>query len=251
MIEAEGLTKFFGDLEAVSDLSFAVANGEILGLVGPNGAGKTTCLYMLSGVVAPTRGIVRIGGHSLIDDPIQAKRLLGLVPDEPMLFDYMTVAEHFQFLGRIYQLKGVRERTRRLLDEFELADHENDLPTELSRGFRQRMAICCAFLHEPEAVFLDEPLTGLDPGAIRRVKDAVHKRARAGKSVIISSHLLSLVEELCDRVLIISHGKEVVCGSCEEIAQSVPALRSESSLEDLFLEITESNTKTADGLRDE
>lgn len=239
MVEAEGLTKFYGELEALSDVRFEVAEGEILGLVGPNGAGKTTCLRILCGMIPPTRGLVRIGGHLLSEEPIQAKRLLAFIPDEPHLFDYLTVSEHLQFMARIHQLGDVSSRITDLLGEFDLGDKANNLPTALSRGMRQKVAICCGFLHNPRAIFFDEPLTGLDPMAIRRMKDAIRKRAADGAAILVSSHLLGLVEELCHRVLILKEGKSIACGSRAEIAQLVPHIRADSSLEDIFLEVTD------------
>jgi len=239
MVEAEGLTKFYGELEALSGVSFTVGEGEILGLVGPNGAGKTTCLRILCGMIPSTRGTVRIGPHLLTKEPVEAKRLLAFIPDEPHLFDYLTVAEHLQFLARIHRLGDVGARAKSLLEEFALADKANDLPPTLSRGMKQKAAICCGFLHNPKAIFFDEPLTGLDPAAIRRMKDAIRKRAEEGAAIVISSHLLGVVEELCHRVLIVQSGKTVACGTREEIARLVPHIRADSSLEDIFLEVTE------------
>ena len=238
MVKAEGLTKFYGELEALSDVSFAVGEGEVLGLVGPNGAGKTTCLRILCGMIPPTRGVVHIGRHMLSEEPVEAKRLLAFIPDEPHLFDYLTVAEHLQFLARVYRLGDVSARAKSLLAEFELADKANDLPPTLSRGMKQKAAICCGFLHNPRAIFFDEPLTGLDPVAIRRMKDAIRNCAHDGVAIVISSHLLGLVEELCHRVLIIKSGKTVACGTRDEIAKLVPHIRADSSLEDIFLEVT-------------
>jgi ABC-2 type transport system ATP-binding protein len=238
MIQAEGLTKFYGDLEALSNVSFEVAAGGILGLVGPNGAGKTTCLRVLSGVLTASRGLVRIGGHVLSEQPVEAKRLLALVPDEPQLFPYLTVAEHMQFLARVHQLGDVRARIDRLLREFDLAEWAHSMPGALSRGMLRKAAVCCALLHNPRAIFIDEPLTGLDPVAVRRIKDAVRQRAADGAAVIISSHILGLVEELCDRILILKSGRAVAYGTRGEIARRAGRLRADSSLEDIFLAVT-------------
>ena len=245
MVEAEGLTKFYDELEALSDVWFKVEAGEILGLVGPNGAGKTTCLRILCGMIPPTRGVVRIGGHMLSEEPIQAKRLLAFIPDEPHLFDYLTVSEHLQFMARIYQLGDVSDRIAALLEDFDLADKANNLPAALSRGMRQKVAVCCGFLHNPRVIFFDEPLTGLDPMAIRRMKDAIKSRAADGTAIIVSSHLLGLVEELCHRVLILNEGKSIALGTREEILRMVPHLRADSSLEDIFLEVTDADYNRA------
>ena len=238
MIEAVGLTKFYGRTEALSGLSFQVAPGEIVGLVGPNGAGKTTSLRMLCGMIPPTKGLVRIGGFLVQEEPIAAKRLLAFIPDEPRLFDYLTVTEHLRFLARVYQLGDVGARIATLLEEFELADRAHDLPSTLSRGMRQKVAICCGFLHNPQAIFFDEPLTGLDPIAIRRIKDAILRRAGDGAAILVSSHLLDLVEEPCDRFLILNKGQSVAWGTREEILRRFPKLGAGSSLEDIFLEAT-------------
>jgi ABC-2 type transport system ATP-binding protein len=238
MIEAEHLTRFYGTFCAARDLTFTVRPGEVVGLVGPNGAGKTTTLRCLVGVIRPTSGTVRVAGHDMLADPVAAKAALAFVPDEPHLFPHLTVMEHLRFIGRIYGVGNVHSRAASLLDELELTDRRDALPDELSRGMKQKLAIACALLHEPRALLLDEPLTGLDPGAIRRMKRTIMERADAGVAVILSSHLLSLVEELCSRIMVIQHGEMVAIGSIDEIASSRPEL-SGRGLEDVFLALTE------------
>ena len=237
MIEVEQLTKHYGDLTAVSGLSFTVAPGEILGLVGPNGAGKTTTLTSLAGIIIPTSGRVRIAGFDIASDGVNAKSRLAFIPDEPHLFDYLTVEEHLRFVGRLYGVADAAARIPPLLAELELTEKTRALPGELSRGMRQKLAIACGLLHGPTALILDEPLTGLDPGGIRRMKATISARARAGAAVILSSHLLHLVEELCTRLLVIKRGRLVALGTIPEIV----AERSELAglgLEDLFLALT-------------
>ncbi len=238
MIEIDGLTKVYGTFAAVSELSVRVEPGEVLGLVGPNGAGKTTTLRCAVGIIPPTRGEIRICGHSLLNDPVDAKRNLAFMPDEPRLFDYLTVMEHLQFTARIYGLGDYQSKAGDLLDELELAEKTNARPGELSRGMKQKLVIACGLLHAPKVLLFDEPLTGLDPLGIRRMKSTILKRAGSGASVIISSHLLHLVEEVCDRVLILNNGRKVIHGSLDEIQQSLPGLRDDTSLEDMFLRIT-------------
>ena len=238
MIEAELLTKYFGDFGAVREVSFAVAPGEVVGLVGPNGAGKTTTLRCLVGIIRPTSGTVRVAGHDLLQDPLAAKAALAFVPDEPHLFAHLTVMEHLQFIGRIYNVVDVAARAAELLQELELTERADSLPDELSRGMKQKLAIACALLHDPKALLLDEPLTGLDPSAIRRMKRTILARARAGTAVILSSHLLGLVEELCSRILVIQRGTMVAMGTVEEITASKPELAGQG-LEDVFLALTE------------
>ena len=245
-IEVANLVKQYGDFVAVRGISFSVAPGEVLGLVGPNGAGKTSTLHSLVGIIRPTSGEVRIDGHDIVDDAVAAKRELAFVPDEPQLFEYMTVDDHLRFVARLYGVADAAARIDPLLHELELADKRTALPAELSRGMRQKLAIACAFLHQPKALLLDEPLTGLDPLGIRRMKAAILRRAQAGTAVILSSHLLHLVEELCTRLLIIQNGQAMVIGTIAEIAASRPQLAGRG-LEDLFLAITGQDTPDASG----
>jgi ABC-2 type transport system ATP-binding protein len=237
MIAVENLTKLYGELVAVDALSFRVSPGEVLGLVGPNGAGKTTTLRSLVGIVRPTRGTITIGGHDLQRDPVPAKRLLAFMPDEPHLFDYLTVEEHLRFTARLYQVPDVARRLPALLGELELAEKAGALPAELSRGMRQKLVIACGLLHDPQVLLFDEPLTGLDPAGIRRMKQTIVERARAGAAVLLSSHLLHLVEEICTRVLILDKGRMVAIGTIDEILAGRPELAGKS-LEDIFLALT-------------
>jgi ABC-2 type transport system ATP-binding protein len=206
--------------------------------VGPNGAGKTTTLRCLAGILPPTTGTVRIGGHDVQREPVAAKRALAYLPDEPRLFEYLTVWEHLNFTARLYQVTDWETEGRGLLETLELSGKESALPGELSRGMKQKLSIACGFLHGPALVLLDEPLTGLDPLGIRRMKEALRRRAESGAALVLSSHLLPLVEELCHRVLILARGHQVACGTVQEIRAQVGAPG--SSLEDLFLAITDS-----------
>jgi ABC-2 type transport system ATP-binding protein len=238
VIHVENLTKLYGDLAAVRALSFHVAPGEVLGLVGPNGAGKTTTLRALAGIVAPSEGTIVIAGHDLARAPIEAKRALSWIPDEPQLFEYLTVTEHLRFVARLYGVDGAAARIPALLEELELGDKRDALPTELSRGMRQKLAVACGLLHDPRALLLDEPLTGLDPVGIRRMKGTIAARARAGAAVILSSHLLHLVEELCTHLLILHRGRMVALGTIERIIAERPQLAGRG-LEEIFLALTE------------
>jgi ABC-2 type transport system ATP-binding protein len=239
MLDVRNLTKLYGDRPAVQGLSFHAAPGEILGLVGENGAGKTTTLRCISGVFAPSSGEIEVGGHNMAIAPIPAKQSLAFVPDEPQLFDYLTVEEHLGFTARLYGLGDVRPEIDRLLTEMELAPRRASLAQELSRGMKQKLTLACALLHRPALLLLDEPLTGLDPAGIRRVKDILSAQARAGTCVVLSSHLLSLVEELSSRLLLLHQGRALACGTIEEIAASRPALAGQG-LETIFLALTSS-----------
>jgi ABC-2 type transport system ATP-binding protein len=235
MIQVEGLEKLYGDFPAVQGLSFEVAAGEVLGLVGPNGAGKTTTVRSIAGIIIPTKGRIRIAGHDLSTDPVAAKSALAFIPDEPHLFEYLTVEEHLRFVARLYRLGDVGARIPGLLDELDLSDKRGALPGELSRGMKQKLAIACGLLHQPKALLLDEPLTGLDPVGIRRMKATIMQRAAGGAAVILSSHLLHLVEEICTRVLVMQRGRAVAFGTIAEIVAGRPDLQAQKSLEDVFL----------------
>jgi ABC-2 type transport system ATP-binding protein len=238
MIEVQGLTKLYGDFVAVNELSFAVQPGEVMGLVGPNGAGKTTTLRCLAGIIPPTRGAVRVGGHDLALDPIAAKKQIGFFTDEPRLFDYLTVWQHLNFVARIYNVANFEQIGRPLLEEFEIADKADKLPGELSRGMKQKLAIACGLLHSPRVMYFDEPLTGLDPYGIRRMKDSILKRARDGAGIIISSHLLHLVEEICSHILILKNGRKVADGTLAEITQKFSQQPGDANLEEIFFRAT-------------
>lgn len=234
MIEVEGLTKLYGERVAVRELTFSVAAGEVLGLVGPNGAGKTTTLRSLAGIIAPSAGRIRIAGHDLRIEPIEAKRRLAFIPDEPHLFDYLTVGEHLDFVARLYNVADARARRHALLSELELLDRIDSFPPELSRGMKQKLAIACGLLHGPSALMFDEPLTGLDPIGIRRMKATILRRAQEGAAVILSSHLLHLVEEVCTRVLVLRQGERVAAGALDDIIGQRPDLAGRS-LEEVFI----------------
>jgi ABC-2 type transport system ATP-binding protein len=239
MIEIRDLVKTYGDFAAVDGLSMAVAAGEVVGLVGPNGAGKTTTLRCLAGILPATSGHVSIAGHDIDGDPVEARRRLAFVPDEPRLFENLTVADHVKVIGRIYGVADAAERARQLLGELELGDRVEAFPAELSRGMKQKLMIALALLHRPSALILDEPLTGLDPGAIRRMKRTLLDQAAAGTAVLVSSHLLALVQEICGRVVIVQRGRQVLAGTLDEIRAALPGLGAHADLEEIFLRATE------------
>ena len=244
MISVQNLTRQYGAFTAVDRISFTIAPGEVLGLVGPNGAGKTTTLRCLAGIIAPSQGTVEIAGHDIQKDPVLAKHALAFIPDEPHLFDHLTVEEHLRFVARLYGVADAEQRIGPLLDEMEIADKRKSLSTELSRGMKQKLAIACGLLHDPAVLILDEPLTGLDPGGMRRMRATIANRAKAGSSVVLSSHLLSLVEELCTKLFVIRLGVCVAYGTLDEIVAAHPNLAGRS-LEDVFLALTGSDTEGA------
>jgi ABC-2 type transport system ATP-binding protein len=237
-ISVMGLSRQYGTVTAVDDLSFEAAGGEIVGLIGPNGAGKTTTLRCLAGILRPTSGRVVVGGHDMATHPLDAKKQLAFMPDEPHLFEYMTVQEHLRLVGRLYGIADIDARAMPLLQELELVGKERSLPGELSRGMRQKVVIACGLVRTPAVLLFDEPLTGLDPIGIRRMRDTIVSRARDGALVLLSSHLLPLVQEVCTRVVIMDRGRKMADGSVEQLAARADLVEAGSTLEQIFLRVT-------------
>jgi ABC-2 type transport system ATP-binding protein len=240
-IVVEDYHKTYDQVVAVAGISFRVAPGEILGLVGPNGAGKTTTMRALAGILTPTRGRLAIDGHDLATDPVAAKAALAYVPDDPKLFDQLSVWEHFRFIAAAYRLRDWQPGAEELLKRFELTEKRDALAGELSRGMRQKVAICCGYLHGPRAVLLDEPLTGLDPRGIRTMKDSIRELAAGGAAFMVSSHLLSLVEDLCTSLLVLHRGRQLVHGTLTELRRRSEEDGRHETLEELFFRLTESS----------
>jgi ABC-2 type transport system ATP-binding protein len=244
-IAVEHFRRSFGSFTAVDDLSFAVAGGEIVGLIGPNGAGKTTTLRTLAGILKPTAGRIVIDGHDLAGEPLAAKRRLAFMPDEPHLFEYLTVEEHLRLMARLYDVPDFEQRAAALLEELELSGREKLLPGELSRGMRQKVVIACGLVRDAAVLLFDEPLTGLDPIGIRRMRLTIKRRADAGAAIVLSSHLLHLVEEVCTRVIIMDNGRKIADGSVQELAARADLAAAGSSLEQIFLHVTGHESRTA------
>lgn len=243
MIDVENLHKRYGDFTAVDSLSFRVGPGEVMGLVGPNGAGKTSTLRCIAGIIPATSGTIRLGGVDLAADPVAAKRTMAFIPDEPRLFEYLTVRQHLAFVARLYGVADWEARATPLLAELDMAGKDDLLPAELSRGMKQKLAIACGLLHGPRAVILDEPLTGLDPRGMRRMKDTMRALAAQGAAIILSSHLLNLVEEVCTSLLILKGGRAMACGTVDAVRARFAG--DGSSLEDVFLLATEDDAPAA------
>jgi ABC-2 type transport system ATP-binding protein len=245
VIQVIDFHKAYRETVAVSSLSFDVQPGQVLGLLGPNGAGKTTTMRAISGVIPPTQGRLMIAGHDVTEEPVAAKQLLAYVPDDPKLFDALTIWEHFQFIAAAYRVRDFQANAEALLDQFELTPKRNSLAQELSRGMRQKLAICCAYLHNPQAILFDEPLTGLDPHGIRTMKASVRERAAAGAAVVVSSHLLALVQDLCTHLLILHHGRRLFFGRVEDAKTAFATVTGDASLEELFFRATEGEAAAA------
>ncbi len=219
MIQTTGLTKNFGALRAVDGLDLDIRQGEFFAFLGPNGAGKTTTIKMLTGLLKPSAGGVRVAGYDIQRDPTAAKRLISYVPDFPFLYEKLTPREFLRFVGEIYELPRERIATQSdaLFEQFHLHDYHNELIENLSHGTRQRVAIAAALLHDPSVFIIDEPMVGLDPMHARIVKDEFKARSQAGCTIFLSTHTLSVAEEMADRIGIINHGRLIALGTVEEL----------------------------------
>jgi ABC-2 type transport system ATP-binding protein len=238
IIRASGLTKHFGKLVAVHDVTFEVGAGQVFGFLGPNGAGKTTTIRMLTGLVRPTSGSASIAGYDVAAEPHEVKRRVGYLAEAPYLYPKLSGREFLDFMGSLYQVPPgmARQRAGRLLSLFELSDKADDLIESYSHGMRQKLALAGALLHEPPVLFLDEPTSGLDPRSARLVKDLLVGLVERGHTVFLSTHVLEIAEQLCHRVCIIDRGKVIATGTIEELRQY--AQREAYSLEDIFLQLT-------------
>ena len=235
MIELRDVTKAFGAKKAVDHLDFRVRAGELFAFLGPNGAGKTTTIKMVCGLLAPTSGTVRVGGH--LAGTAQARQLLAYVPDQPYLYEKLTGREFLKFVVEMYGLES-RYATRKiheLIDIFEMNDYIDELCETYSHGMKQRVVFASALVHEPKVLIVDEPLVGLDPRSARIVKDLFLAQARSGVAVLMSTHLLSIAEELADTIGIVDHGRMLAHGTLGELRTK---LQRDDSLEDLFLALT-------------
>jgi ABC-2 type transport system ATP-binding protein len=247
MIELEDVTRKYGRTLAVDGLSLKVSPGEIFAFLGPNGAGKTTTIKMMVGLLHPTEGTVRLCGYDVTRDPREASRRVGYVPDQPYLYDKLSGRELLHFVGRMYGLSEaeVADRIDKMVATFELAEFVDRLSECYSHGMKQRTVFATALLHRPEVVVVDEPMVGLDPRSVRLVKDLLRREAADGACVFMSTHTLSVAEEIADRIGIVDHGRLCFLGTVDELRQQLAAKH--SSLEHLFLELTRSNGRPVDG----
>lgn len=239
MIELKRLTKRFGELIAVRDLSLEIPAGQFFALLGPNAAGKTTTLKILCGLMSPSSGTASICGYDVQAHPMEARRHLAFVPDFPFLYDKLNPAEFLRFIGRVFRMsnEGMDTAIRTLVEQFHLEPHLNKAIDSLSHGTRQRVAIAAALLHDPKVIVIDEPMVGLDPQHARLVKDVLKERATSGATVLLSTHQLSIAEEMADRIGIMHQGRLIAAGNREELAQ----LSGRSGpLEAAFLALTQS-----------
>jgi len=234
MIEIRNLVKKFGSFTAVDDVSLRVEPGTFFGFLGPNGAGKTTTIKMMTGLYQPTSGTCLIAGHDIQKNPDSAKRNFGYVPDQPYLYEKLTGREFLQFVGGLFQMSGeaIHQRIDELIDVYEIGHFIDKRAEEYSQGMRQRIVLSAALLHQPKVLIIDEPIVGLDPRSARLVKDTLKRKTREGVTVFMSTHLLEIVEELCDRIAIIKDGRIIH----EEVQNEARAFNGQ--LEAMFLELT-------------
>jgi len=239
MIEYEGVSRSYGAKVAVDGLTLSVPRGELFAFLGPNGAGKTTSIKLLVGLLRPGAGTVRVCGFDVTEEPREAKRRVSYVPDEPYLYEKLTGREFLRFVADMYGLSADQAEANlaREIANFELAPFVDQLTESYSHGMKQRLVFASALLHDPEVLVVDEPMVGLDPRSIRLVKDLLRKKAREGVTVFMSTHILSLAEEIGQRIGILNHGRLLFVGTLAELKQRMA--RHDHSLEELFLQLTQ------------
>ena len=237
MIEIKGLVKRFGSLTAVHALDLQIRKGEIFGFLGPNGAGKTTTVKLITGLLKPTEGSIRVAGFDVATHSLEAKRVMGLVPDEPFVYPKLTGAEYLRFIGELYGVKldVQKRRIPELLEMFELSDWGGELLETYSHGMRQKLVISAILLHEPKVLLLDEPMVGLDPKSARMVKEIFTTLAKRGTTIFMCTHVLEIAEKLCHRIGIMIGGRLIALGTLDEL--KAQARKEGSDLEEVFLSL--------------
>lgn len=238
MIELDHVSKTYGHKTAVADLSLSIAAGELFAFLGPNGAGKTTTIKLMCGLLFPTAGTVRVGGHDMKTHGDQARQLISYVPDQPFLYDKLTGREFLRFIAEMYRMEpGVASlRIGEMIDLFSLDDFADDLTERYSHGMRQRTVFASALLHEPKVLIVDEPTVGLDPRSVRLLKDLLRRETERGTAVFLSTHSLDVVEQLADRIGIVERGRLIGLGTLETLRKQADL---DGTLEEVFLRLTE------------
>jgi ABC-2 type transport system ATP-binding protein len=244
VIQIRALSKNFGSLIAVAGLDLEIPQGEFFAFLGPNGAGKTTTIKMLAGLLKPSGGQAIVGGYDIQKDPEKAKAQLAYVPDFPFTYDKLTTLEFMQFVGDIFGLgqSEIDTRTDDLFDRFHLHDYRHELTENLSHGTRQRLVISSALLHDPQVLVIDEPMVGLDPMHARIVKDEFKARSKAGMTIFLSTHQLSVAEELADRIGIIHQGRLIALGTVDELREMSVE---KGALESVFLSLVDAEEQAS------
>jgi ABC-2 type transport system ATP-binding protein len=238
MITLRHVDKQYGSKWAVRDLNLEVPAGEFFAFLGPNGAGKTTTIKMIAGLLKPTAGTIEVCGHPVERDAIQAKSVMAYIPDEPFIYDKLTGREFLEFVGRMYRVSraDLVADMNGLIEKFDMGGYIDELTETYSHGMKQRLAIGAALIHKPKVIVVDEPLVGLDPVTSKIVKDTFKQQSRDGVTVFMSTHLLSIAEEVADRVGIIMNGTVVALGSCEDVKRN---RNGSATLEEAFFQIVE------------
>jgi ABC-2 type transport system ATP-binding protein len=239
VLELAGVRKSYGSFLALEGLDLQLDRGQILGFLGPNGAGKTTTLRIITGLLRPTAGRIRVCGFDVEREPLETKRRIGFISDRPFLYEKLTGAEFLRFLGGLWSLGAdqIEQRSRGWLERFELSGWAGEPIEAYSHGMRQRLLLCAALLHEPELLIMDEPMVGLDPRGAVQLKQTLQQMAHErGLAVVLSTHTLDVVEQVCDRVAIIDHGRLVASGTLDELRRAHQT--EQGRLEELFLRLT-------------
>ncbi len=238
MIQIESVTKVYTSLKAVDNVGLTIQDGELFSLLGPNGAGKTTLMKMIVGLLNPTAGDVRIDDHSILREPIAAKRLMGYIPDRPFIYEKLTGLEYIIFVANMYHLDGgsVEKRARELLELFSLTDFANEMVEGYSHGMKQRLVFASAMIHEPKHLIVDEPMVGLDPRGIKLLKAIFRGMKKRGKTILMSTHDLYIAEQLSDRIGIINEGKVIALGTADQLKEQAGIQG--GNLESVFLKLT-------------
>ena len=238
MIQINSLTKHYGHLAAVDNLNLEVQRGEIFGFLGPNGAGKTTTIRVMMGILKATCGRVLLDGHDVATAAQQAKAIAGFIPDRPFIYEKLSGSEFLNFVGKLHRLETAQLERRRgeLLDQLELSQWQDELVESYSHGMKQRLVVCAALLHQPRILVVDEPMVGMDPKGARTIKDLFCALSRSGTTVFLSTHSISVAEEICQRIGIIQKGRLIACGTMPEL--HAQASGSHGNLESVFLELT-------------
>lgn len=238
MIEIEQLYKRYGELDAVKDLNLSIPSGEIFGFLGMNGAGKTTTIRMMTGVLLPTSGTIKLGGHDIIEDPLQAKAITGYVPDRPYIYNKLSGREFLYFVADLYRVEHshAEQRIDELLLEYGLVEWQDELVESYSHGMKQRLATCAALVHDPKVLILDEPIVGLDPLGAKLLKESLKKYAQSGMTIFLSTHSLNVAQEVADRLAIIHKGSIIAVGSLSDMRSRTGAPNDD--LEQIFLQLT-------------
>jgi len=234
VLKIENLTKKFGNFTAVDSVNLDIKEGEVFGFLGPNGAGKTTTVKIISGILKPTSGSVSIDGIDVINNPIESKKMISYIPDEPFVYPYLTAREFLRFIAEVYKIENYNDKIDELLSFFGLLDYADLLLSSYSHGMKQKLLIASVVLRNPKVMLFDEPTVGLDPLSVKKFKELIKRLTLAGTSVFMCTHILEMAEKICDQVAVINKGKIIASGKVKDIIGH----DKDKNLEDVFLELT-------------